>query len=43
MIKSFEIREETGIDRKVEDLKTFLKMWYYQIGYPERNFFLKIM
>ena len=32
-----EIKEETGIDRKIEDLKPFLKMRYYQIGYPERN------
>ena len=32
-----EIKEETGIDSKIEDLKPFLKMRYYQIGYPERN------
>ena len=32
-----EIKEETGIDSKIEDLKPFLKMRYYQTDYPERN------
>lgn len=32
-----EIKEETGIDKKIEDLKPFLKLRYYQTDYPERN------
>ena len=32
-----ELKEETGIDIKLEDLKPFFKMRFYQLGYPKRN------